>query len=454
MVATSRSSLILFTGAGGHVKQFAIKVTAVSPLAIRADHAPGGAATAAYIPGTTFMGSLAAVHRLLRPDNADDFANFFLRDKVRYPHLYPASFKSSSMQESFLPIYCIPKTAQTCKQFGGFPLLADEDDDNERHGVRDSLFDWAVFTLSYKTRAAQPDKYSDTFVIKALEEHKTCDYLAKERQKTCGQPLDHVKGYYRRSSDGKLATAKAETRLLTRTGINRRYGIVEESILYSREVFTEGTGFFGNITVDDDVYEAFKAFLLENSNSDVLLINHFARLGTGRTRGFGKVLFDVSPSEDIEDNFEAFKQRLQAFDTALRAQVREFGLEPPHRFYIALTLHAATMLCDDLLRYEGTITGKQLARQVRLPDDLFELLYQSASMQRVMGWQELWGLPRAHAYAIEAGSVFLYAVAQPLDDAWAHPLFELEQHGIGQRRAEGFGRVCVSDLFHLEGKLR
>jgi CRISPR-associated protein Csx10 len=105
------------------------------------------------------------------------------------------------------------------------------------------------------------------------------------------------------------------------------------------------------------------------------------------------------------------------------------------------------------LRYEGTISEKRLASLTGISANTFKLLYHSASMRRVMGWQDLWGLPRMHEYAIDAGSVFLFTAAQPLDEL-AQALFTLEEQGIGQRRAEGFGRICISDPFHRERELQ
>ena len=46
------------------MKSIALNVKAISPLAIRSDHAPGGAETTKYISGTALLGSLAAVYRL------------------------------------------------------------------------------------------------------------------------------------------------------------------------------------------------------------------------------------------------------------------------------------------------------------------------------------------------------------------------------------------------------
>jgi CRISPR-associated protein Csx10 len=434
------------------VKQLALKVTTLSPLSIRSDHSPTGAEVAPYIPGSTLMGCLISAHRLLRRDKESELIQFFLSNKVQYPNLYPASFENSRMQNAFSPLYCIPRTAQTCKRFKGFlPLPDDEqDDEDERHGVRDSLFDWAIFTMSGNAeQAVEDDVTTDEergHMIAPLQE-------SKSRLCTCGEPLDSFDGFYRWGEDDTRAIAKPETRLLTRTGINRKYGIVEAKILYSREVYEEETCFFGVIQAEDDIATDLQNFIWDKGSAEdgSLLLNDFAHLGTSRTRGFGRVAFEMEPWEDFKDRLGVFKERLRLFDKALRDRAQAFTHAP---LYIALTLHAPTILYDELLRYEGIISGERLAVLAGLPADTFKLLYHSASMRRIMGWQELWGLPRMEEYAIDAGSVFLFAVTRPLDDTLARTLCTLEEQGIGQRRAEGFGRICVSDPFHREENLR
>jgi len=434
------------------VKQLALKLTTLSPLSIRSDHSPTGAEVAPYIPGSTLMGCLISAHRLLRSDQESEFVQFFLSNKVQYPNLYPASFENRRMQNAFSLLYCIPRTAQTCKRFKGFlPLPDDEqDDEDDRHGVRDNLFDWAMFTMLGKAeQALEANITTDEErgqIITALQEPQS-------RLCTCGEPLDSFDGFYRWGEDGTRAAAKPEKRLLTRTGINRKYGTVEESILYNREVYEEESCFFGVIQAEDDVATALQNFIWDKGSTEEgsLLLNDFARLGTARTRGFGRVAFEMEPVEDIQDRFEVFKERLRLFDEALRDRAPAYA-DPP--LYIALTLHAPTMLYDELLRYNGIISGKRLETLAGLPANTFELLYHSASIRRIMGWQELWGLPHAQEYALDAGSVFLFAVTQPLDDKLARALFTLEEQGIGQRRAEGFGRICISDPFHKERNLR
>lgn len=90
------------------MEELYIELSARSPLAIRSDHAPGGAATAGYISGTTFIGALAAAHRLLRPHDTGDFERWFLSQQILYPNLYPASSSIPvyKNEETFPSIHC------------------------------------------------------------------------------------------------------------------------------------------------------------------------------------------------------------------------------------------------------------------------------------------------------------------------------------------------------------
>ena len=49
------------------------------------------------------------------------------------------------------------------------------------------------------------------------------------------------------------------------------------------------------------------------------------------------------------------------------------------------------------------------------------------------------------------GSVYVYRVARETDEEkLLSALHDLEERGVGERRAEGFGQVRVCDEFHLE----
>jgi CRISPR-associated Csx10 family RAMP protein len=426
------------------VKRFYLRVTARSPLTIRSDHAEGGVKTTQYIPGATLLGSLAASHRILRREREDEFATFFLNEQVYFPNLYPAQFGMRSFHLSNLPVVPLPKTAQSCKRFSGFLPVKDEDVDNERHGVRDSLLDWAIFSLLVvNEQSAIP------MLLSPFDDHDACTYAnGKYSNSSCGQVMDHINGYYRRSrSDPKqLMKAKVDTRLQTRTGINREWGIVEESILYNREVFDEGMTFWGDVIVPDEHTDAFKKFVEEATKEDVI------RMGTGRTRGMGRVDIDFRNAQ--ESNPGDFADRLHTFNLAVQQQALAASVQQLAPFYFAITLQSPTILCDAFLRFQKTIDPSSLPELLRLSAPAstytFQRVYQSVGMQRITGWNELWGTPRPNDYAIEMGSTLLFACDQQPDGGLIEALRTREETGIGRRCSEGFGRISVSDPFHLE----
>jgi len=430
------------------MKHLYIQAHAVSPLSIRTDHAPGGAMTTKYIPGTAFVGGLAAIYRLLHLKKLEEFERLFLQEHVLYPNLYPAVFEkknlkqSKALQERNTPVSPLPKTAQSCKRHPGFKFPQHED--NDGHGVRDSLVDWGLFALS----SFKQYQLDDTKRLAILDEQKDCD---------CREAMDHFDGYYRRNDvePEQMMTSQVEryTRLRTHTGIDRESETVQEGILYNRQVFEEGMQFWGLVKLPDDtaLTTQLQEFL-EEVGFDGLV-----HIGTGRSRGMGKVNLQGELIEDEQERFALFKDRLCAFDILIHKQADKFEIgKLDDRHFFALTLHSPLILCDDLLRYRGRIDEDALTDMLnglQIPD--LKLIYHTASVRRVTGWLELWGTPRTNEYAIETGSVFLFMCSSPLNSPTLQSaLFELEEQGAGRRRAEGFGRLCVSDQFHQEVVLR
>lgn len=432
------------------MKYLPIRVQALSPLSIRSDHSDTSAGSVEYIPGTTLLGSLAAAHRFLFSDGTRDgeFERLFLNDEVRYPHLYPAVFKNPDKKgkseeiqfSNYLSIYPLPKTAQTCKRYEGF--LYPKRLNKKSHGVRDTLIDWAILKLG--------QTYGGDSPLAALNAHKSCEACNYK------EAMDHFGGYYRReeANPSIMYLAQNDKRLRTHTGIDRDTGIVQEGVLYNREVFAEDSYFWGLVQFPDDgeLLSLFSQFLNRKEVAERGLV----RVGTGRTRGMGKVGFwlgkDVPPREDP---FVLFQQRLHAFNNRLHEQAAYYKVNGwQDTFFFALTLHSPLILTDDLLRYRGTIdetTLTDLLDDYKLPN--LKLLYHTASVRRVTGWQELWGLPRVNDYAIDTGSVFLFSCSSLSEDD-QRALYTLDEQGAGKRRAEGFGRICISDQFHQEIDLR
>jgi len=436
------------------MQYFSLNLETISPLAIRSDHAQTGAGSADFISGTALAGSLAAVYRLYYQRDNAQFEQLFLNGQVYYPDLYPATFGSEEIQQALnAPVYALPKTAQSCKRFSGFVPLSDEDiEKDERHGARDTLLDWAAFELGNKAQGAG-QAIEVTSLFKPLQEHKYCSYPG------CGRPMDHFTGYYRRSEDEKLAKAEVEKRkrLQTHTGINRDTGTVQEGILYNRSVFQEHTRFWGLLKLPEHLVKPLETFIEEVGLSGLV------RVGSGRTRGMGRIHLSIEPVEVEHHSIETLRKNLETFDDKLR-QVAQLwfpvekytlALKP---FYFAVTLHSPLILRDSLLRYAGALNKQTLTALLDLPADLpedtFELIYQSASTRRVTGWNDLWGTPRTNEYAIDTGSVFLFSSEVEMNEQLCKALLKLEEDGIGERRAEGFGRLRISDPFHLEGELR
>lgn len=422
------------------MKHLYLSVYALAPLATHAGHAEGGAKTTPYIAGTTLLGCLAEAHRLLRPKADEEFATFFLQQRVLFPHLRPASFAlKEEMDDASMPVMPLPKTAQECKRFPGFRPWSKNDTDEKRHGIRDSLLDWATFAL-----LDSPGQAPAT-LLGPFQASRKCHY--------CSQAMNHAHGYYRchRKHTHQRMLAETHKHLQTHTGINREWGTVEERILYNREVFDQGSQFWGEIILPDELARPLTDLIEEAEKEEII------HMGTGRTRGMGLVRLEINEAKPgTLASHAVFKERLLDFDQALKTRAAQARTSAP--FYLAMTLHAPSILRDPFLRYYSTIDGTLLDTLLRpfLPQDYpaitWQRIYQATETQPVHGWNELWGTPRPIDYALETGSAFVFSCSQALDDTLIQALYALEEEGIGRRRAEGFGRIRFADPFHLEGE--
>jgi CRISPR-associated protein Csx10 len=433
------------------MKRLLLTAMARSPLAIRADHAPDGSATALIIPGSTLLGALASAHRTLWPREEDEFQCLFLQERVWYPQLYPAFFESKhdrGHQKTSEPVQPLPRTAQSCKHFGGFTSPAGKHEDEEPHGVRDTLLDHATFTLLERQGAPI------SACLKPLKEHQSC---------ACGQSLEHISGFYRcareDASDRLLASSLRQ--LQTRTGINRTWGVVEESILYNREIFADGMTFWGELRFPGDDGEILRIALERLLEAAALAPTKeereektgLLRLGTGRTRGLGAIATRVSRPLPDEVGRASLAGRLADFDAELRTKAGAYQARTPAACYFAVTLTSPAILRDAHFRHQQSLDAFTLEQALKLAPRTLTRLYQVTGLVRVQGWNELWGTPRPVDFALEVGSVFLFASSLSQEQLLA-PLYELEEQGLGSRRVEGFGRLSISDPFHLEGELR
>jgi CRISPR-associated Csx10 family RAMP protein len=338
-----------------------------------------------------------------------------------------------------LAVKPLPMTAQTCKRFKGFRFHVEKDDE-ERHGVADLLIPWALF------------KISNERCVDVISAHADCSFTQNNRQ--CDQILDRISDsvFYRQGHAAEIIGAsKIETRIITRSGISRRRGAVQEEILYSREVLEENQVFWGRLRCDDDdLFKAFKEFLNEASEYGQIY------LGGNKTRGMGRVQVRRCQIDDDEithvQHIERLKQDVSAFTAKLKQAAQIYDIHLKHELYIPITLQADAILRQSPTAYGTRINGAFFAETLGIQG--VTLVHQVAATCRVMGWNASIRLPKQAEVAIQKGSVFLLGYSEPDNAAFWEALIDMETHGVGERRHEGFGVVTVADQFHMEGNLR
>lgn len=399
-----------------------ITLTASTPIAIRAGREQSHTATLDYIPGPALLGALAWTHRQLGRDKAE-FARWFTGGSIGFSNLYPAGFSHDSLRSGD-PVQPIPMTARTCKRFNGFRYRSVEDGD-ERHGVQDGLVQFALYEMSGRTS------------LSVLASLRQCSH--KRGDTVCGEPLDRASGYYRRGSKPEVVGQPGSNKVLrTHSGMSYRTGAVANQILYSRQVISTGSSFWGEWQVADAEKEAFEDFIKQADSQGLL------RIGTGRTRGLGR--YQLGFLESSLDTAEALQTRVNKFTSLFKSSAEKYGVAVPAQAYVPLTLTADCFLVDNLLRPRFRVATEDLSR-FGMPNA--RVVYSAAAVRCVEGWNDLWGLPKADQLAIAMGSVFLVAL-DALDEAAINGLLRLQEEGLGLRREEGFGRLRVADSFHAD----
>jgi CRISPR-associated protein Csx10 len=144
-------------------------------------------------------------------------------------------------------------------------------------------------------------------------------------------------------------------------------------------------------------------------------------LGKARTAGYGhaKVKTHALPGNWRESGQELKATNTFTLTLLSPAIVRDENGQTSLEIAPALTARLGTLTIDDCQR-QSEIVG---------------------------GFNRQWGLPLPQVTAISAGSVFTITA-----NVTADKLLELEETGIGERRAEGFGRVVIN--LHLPDEVK
>ncbi|HHX51005.1 MAG TPA: hypothetical protein GX711_06170, partial [Clostridia bacterium] len=336
----------------------------------------------------------------------------------------PADFSNSrsELKDKVDPVYPLPLTTKSCKRFSGFIHQATPDD--PKHGVRDTLIPWLLFSLSGE------------------KEWRMLRKASKCPAENCGAVLENLPGYYRRGKEGVLGRPELRTAIITRTGINRATGTAREGILFSREVIQKGF-FWGEVLLEDDLEEKWSDFLTEDP------VGGTVRVGSGRSSGLGKIKIQVEKavSIDLDSVAQEIKERALSFNDTLKAEAKKNSIKLGHNYYLPLTIGSDLILSND---YFGFRTSLDDEWWQKITGARGKLVYQCARTRRISGWDGIKKLPREDAWGIAAGSVFVFALAEEPDYL---QMARMQLAGIGERVGEGYGKIVWADNWHREVKM-
>ncbi|MFK0730300.1 MAG: CRISPR-associated RAMP protein Csx10 [Gloeotrichia echinulata GP01] len=399
------------------MKRINLEIKALSPLAIGRQK-PGGSVSEAdsYIPGSVTRGAIAA--QILKRANTsisdgDDFHTLFLSENPAiFQNAYPANFKVKS------DVRVVPATALSSKNKPGFKS---KPNDPKHNGVFDTLI--------------------DRFCAEAY------GHLYDPNCPVDGGRVDTFTGFYQ--IQNKYCSNSANTRLLTRVGINRRRATSEERVLYSIEVLNESQEkrekpiiYTGGIFVSDELAESLQIFI--DSHPEDL------RLGGATSRGLGRVKITAKPPVEIKPRVT---NQIKLFNDKLRLRWDEwkniFGnpIEdlPKNRTYFTLDLQADAILTENW-RHTTVISPEMLQKFSGVSDSSLQLHATYTSYDYRSGWNSAWGLMKDMELITNKGSVYLFSTAE--ENLWIKALEDLEVKGVGDRTSEGFGQVRVCNEFH------
>jgi CRISPR-associated protein Csx10 len=146
-------------------------------------------------------------------------------------------------------------------------------------------------------------------------------------------------------------------------------------------------------------------------------------------------------------------ERLEVFARAVSVRRGQYArLAPLSAASLEGSYFSVDLRSDALLRRGGweptTVLDADLLRAAAgVADPSLTLVRAYAEPGWLGGWNAAWGLPRPTELVARRGSCFLFRTADL--GGWTAALETLELQGVGQRTAEGHGRIRVCDAFHL-----
>lgn len=187
-------------------------------------------------------------------------------------------------------------------------------------------------------------------------------------------------------------------------------------------------------------------------------IFRYEALATGQRFG-GVILCESAADADVIESLLAEVTHMGGSRQAGYGQVEILDIQRPDPWQEAATQAVGagatltvTLLSDLIVRdeqgqYTDVLPAPVLATAVGLPPETIRLRQAFKRAALVAGFNRKWGLPLPQTPAIQAGSVFIFVTDQALAQ---NDLATLVANGLGERRAEGFGRIAVNGWVYTQ----
>jgi CRISPR-associated protein Csx10 len=398
------------------VEMLTLKV--ISPLALHWRRTSEQfAPTLDFIPGSTVRGALAELFLAGDPNKAEEtlFQELFLNEAVHFSDFFISPANSSDLPR------LLPASAVACKRFP----------DHYSGSLSDNLLrlelmrEWEALALEMHSKWKKCPECEDEGRDGKRDRVGTRYYI----------PGDATKWL------------EIRKRMIANTAIERTTGTAAQTMLFSHEVIEESgrfdpqaVYFCGTITVPDR---------LRNSLHEIAPLQKRLAIGYGRSRGFGQIQVHFWGSPRAATT--ALRERWMSLNRAVQQLWQKHHREPQGQ-YFSLTLQSHLALHNE--QTGQPILGDIQPHDLGLPVEV-ERCYCILGSVLVSGWNAALGLPKTDTWALGRGSVLLFRLppGAALDPVFER-LHEIEQNGLGDRRAEGFGRMIVCDPFHYDFLLK
>lgn len=195
----------------------------------------------------------------------------------------------------------------------------------------------------------------------------------------------------------------------------------EASQVYRYEALAVGQSFAGVILSEDETLLGVVKALLAAGD---------LRLGGSHTAGYGRVaITNISLEQDWREFTPLPVNGIDdEMDDADWGEEEEEAMAATEPAYAIITCLSDLIWRDE----QGQVSDRLLSPSGKKP------ITACYRLRPVGGFNRKWGLPLCQAWAIQTGSVFVFPPECYSElQAWV-------EHGVGERRAEGYGRVALN----------